>query len=110
MLIVFTIIQQYLHARLTNYCWDRTNLGSLRFESTLEAQQLLWIRLTNILAIILSAGLLIPWAKVRRAQYIFDNLTVIADAGLDDFTAAVGSDEAAVGDSATDFFDIEIGL
>jgi len=110
MLIIFAIAQQYLYTRVTNYCWANSRLGSVSFQSTLEAQDLLWIRLTNMVAIIFSMGLLIPWAKVRRTRYILENLTVISHAGLDDFAAGAEPETSAVGDSATDFFDIEIGL
>ncbi len=82
----------------------------MSFQSTLQVRRLLWIKLTNILAILLSLGLLIPWAKVRRVRYIFDNLTVITAESLDDFTAKVEPEVSAFGEAATDFFDIEIGL
>ncbi|NOZ68665.1 MAG: DUF898 domain-containing protein [Deferribacteres bacterium] len=109
-LVVSTFVQQYIYAWTTNYCLGHSELGNIRFQSTLKAKQLFWIRITNILAIIFSVGLLIPWAKVRRTRYIIDNLTVIAGQGLDEFTAGVRPDESAYGDVATDFFDIDIGL
>jgi len=109
-LILSTLLQQYLYARLTNYCWNESSLGTFRFRSTIQARQLLWIRVTNIAAILFSLGLLAPWAKVRRTQYILDNLTVIADHSFDDFVAADESDISAVGEAATDIFGLEIGL
>ena len=110
LLFLFTGIQQYIYSRITNYCWRHSKLGEVRFLSTIQARQLLWIRLTNILIIILSLGLLAPWAKIRRVRYILDNIKVITTGDLNDFVAAVGSDESAYGDAATDFFDFEIGL
>jgi uncharacterized membrane protein YjgN (DUF898 family) len=41
-----------------NYSWDNTQLGPIRFNLSLQAPDLIWIRLTNLIAIILSAGLL----------------------------------------------------
>jgi uncharacterized membrane protein YjgN (DUF898 family) len=110
MLVLFTFIQQYIFVRLTNYCWDQTSVGSLKFQSRLKAGQLLWIRLTNTLGILLSVGLLIPWAKIRRTRYILDQLTIITDRSLDSYTAAAEDDESAIGEVATDFFGIAIGL
>ncbi len=110
MLIIFTIIQQYLFVRLTNYSWHHSKLGSIYFKSDLQVKSLVWIRITNIIAIICSVGLLAPWAKVRRTRYILNNLALITYFSLDEFTAATGEEESAVGDSATDFFDFEIGL
>ena len=109
-LIFVAFAQQYLYARLTNYCWGETRLGQLQFQSTLSVRRLLWIRLTNIFAVLFSVGLLIPWAKVRRARYVLENLTVICHGSLDDFTAGTEADVGAFGEAATDFFDVEIGL
>jgi uncharacterized membrane protein YjgN (DUF898 family) len=106
----YILIDQFIFARLNNYCWDKSYLGKVRFESTLKARNLIWIRLSNIVAILFSIGLLVPWAKVRRAQYILSNFTVIMDSSLEDFTAVVEPEESALGEATTDFFDVEIGL
>ena len=108
--VTFTFIQQLLFARLTNYCWGHSGVEGLRFGSRLKAGRLLWLRLTNTAGIILSLGLLIPWAKVRRARYVLGSLTMNSDRSLDAFTAAEESAESAVGEAATGFFDIDIGL
>ncbi len=110
MLIIITLIQQYLFVRLTNYSWHHSKLGAIYFKSDLQVKNLVWIRITNIIAIICSVGLLAPWAKVRRARYILSKLSLVSYCPLDEFTAATGGEESAVGDSATDFFDLEIGL
>ena len=68
------------------------------------------IRVTNIMATFISLGLLVPWAKVRRMRYVMDNLTIVTSQSLDEFTSAVEPEESAIGDSAMDFFDFEIGL
>jgi len=109
-LIGSVLIQQYIYARISNYCWEESTLGTIRFQSTLNPWQLIRIRVMNILGILVSCGLLIPWAKIRKTRYILDNLTIITQGGLDNFTAEVGAEEDAVGEAATDFFDLEIGL
>jgi uncharacterized membrane protein YjgN (DUF898 family) len=110
MLFLGTLFQQYIYAWTTNYCWGHSRMGDVRFQSTLRAGKLFWIRVTNILAIIFSVGLLIPWAHVRRTRYIMSNLTIMSGEGLDSFAAASGEDESAYGEAAADFFDLEIGL
>ncbi len=109
-LFIVTIIQQALYAHVTNYCWGETRLGGMRFLSTLKAWPLIWIRFSNILAVLFTAGLLLPWAKVRRFRYLTEHLTVISDETLDAFSAASEPEVNAVGDAATDFFDIGFGL
>jgi uncharacterized membrane protein YjgN (DUF898 family) len=109
-LCVSAYMQQYLYARLANYCWSQTTVEGVSFESTLAAAPLAWIRITNILAIVATVGLLIPWAKVRRTRYFAEHFTVTTREGLDGFTARSEPEVSAVGDAATDFFDIGFGL
>lgn len=108
--VIFTFIQQFLFARLTNYCWKHSGLEGLHFDCQLKANRLLLIRVTNAIGIILSLGLLIPWAKIRRARYVLSSLTMISERSLDEFTASEESAESAIGEVATGFFDIDIGL
>lgn len=111
LLVVFFSVQQYLYGKFMNYCWSETKMGQLRFSCTLNVWRLIWIRISNLFAIIFSIGLLMPWAKIRRTRYTLENITVITEGSLDTFTASIGPDEqSAIGDSATDFFDIDIGL
>ena len=110
MLLFFTLVQQFIYARLTNYCWNVSSLGALHFKSTMQARRLFWIRLTNILAIIFTLGFYTPWAKIRRTRYILDNIELTTEQGLNHFAAATEMEETAYGEAATDFFDFEIGL
>ena len=108
---LFLMIQEYIFVSITNYCWAETQLGKVSFRSTLEVGALVWLRLSNIIAIAFSLGLLIPWAKVRRTRYIVENLAVVMREGeLDAFIADDSSRESSLGEVATDAFDIEIGL
>ncbi len=109
-LLVGSFIQMYLYAWATNYCLRNSSMGRLGFESALSGWKLFWIRVSSVPAIVLSLGLLIPWAKVRRMRYIAESVAVIAEGDLNDFTAAAGTDESSYGDVASDFFDLEIGL
>ncbi len=110
LLLLGSFVQMYIYSWTTNYCFTHSELGELRFESTLSGWKLFWIRISNIAAIVFSMGLLTPWAKVRRMRYLADNLSVVTTQDLENFTSAVGPDAAAYGDAAADFFDIEIGL
>lgn len=60
--------------------------GGHRFDSTMKASCLLWITMTNALAIAFSFGLLRPWATVRRIAYERATITVLAAGDLDEFT------------------------
>ena len=104
------LLQQYIFVELFNYTWNHSTCGPIRFHSTLHVGRLAWIRLSNVVAIMLSLGFLLPWAQVRRHRYIVDHLALITASTLDDFTADVGTEVSAVGDVAADVFDFDIGV
>jgi uncharacterized membrane protein YjgN (DUF898 family) len=111
MILAFTLIQQAIYALIMNYTWEQTYVsGKLRFKSSLKVGELVWLRFTNLLAIVLTLGLLTPWAKVRHAKYVLEHLTVISKGGLEDFAAAPTGEANSFGDAATDAFDIDLGL
>jgi len=109
-LLSASAVQQFVYAKLNNYCFNHSRLGQVRFESSIRADELIWIRITNIFAIVLSAGLLIPWAKIRRTRYILSNIMILTPGTLDEFVSEDESDVGALGEAATDFFDLEISL
>ncbi len=107
--LLILVIPQYVYARAFNYSWGKTQLGPVTFDVSLKAGELIWIRITNVLAIILSLGLLVPWAKVRRARYILPRTIVVLAGDIGAFEAAAVYKENAVGDTTADFFDWDIG-
>ena len=112
-LLGLSVTRQYLYARVTNYCLEHTVFGlsesQAGFRSGLRARDLIFIHLSNLAAIILSLGLLIPWARVRRTRYMLSKIEVICD-DPDAFTAGNGVGDGAVGEAAADFLDLDIGL
>jgi uncharacterized membrane protein YjgN (DUF898 family) len=110
MLIAVSGIQQYVFAWTTNYRFNSFQIGTLQFDSTLRPSKLVWIRISNTIAIVFSLGLLAAWAKVRYTRYLFDNLVVMATSDLNEFAVASESEEKAYGNAATEFFDLEIAF
>lgn len=108
--VAATTIRQYLYAQFNNYCWTHCTLGHVRFSSTLKTWPLVWIRVTNLLASILSLGLLIPWARIRETRYLLAQIRLIVRGDLNQFTADQGTDDHALDDVSADFFNIEMGL
>jgi uncharacterized membrane protein YjgN (DUF898 family) len=105
------LFKVFLYAKTTAHCLEHTTLGKVQFICSLSALRLLWIQAGNLVAVLFSVGLLAPWAQVRRHRYIAESITVVSDASLEEITAGIKQQNvAAVGDVATDFFDMEIGL
>lgn len=100
----------YVRANTGNLVWNNTQVGPLRFASTLRTGGLLKLYIGNAIGIIVSAGLLIPWAVVRTFRYRTDNLRVLLEGGLDEFRAAELGAVAAAGAEVGEFFDLDLSL
>lgn len=84
--------------------------GGHRLRSTVSVPRYLWISLSNALAIILTLGLMLPWAKVRMARYLAQQTQVIVNGDLDDFIGDIIPEGGAFGDAYTDLEAIDVGL
>lgn len=81
-----------------------------RLKSSLSPGKLFWIYLGNLIVVIASLGLLVPWAKIRLARYRFESLAVETRDGLDAFVAGMQSKVKATGEELADVLDIDLGL
>ena len=105
------LIQQYIHAQMFNYSFANSLAdGKVRFVSNLKPWGFVWLQATNTLAIIFSLGLAIPWARVRYVKYTLASLSLLTYGALDNIIADKTEQEGALGDAATDFSNIDIGL
>jgi uncharacterized membrane protein YjgN (DUF898 family) len=71
---------------------------------------MLWIYLSNLVVLILSLGLLTPWAQVRILKYQLDHTWVDLAADIDEVVAVESGPVSSVGEEIGDLFDIDIGL
>lgn len=100
----------YAQAKIGNLVWNSTQLGPLRFESTLSGRGLAKLYVVNALAIIASVGLLIPWAVMRTLAYRVSCLKVLPEGELTEFTGAEGTSVRATGAEVGEFFDLDLSL
>jgi uncharacterized membrane protein YjgN (DUF898 family) len=100
----------YVTTRLTNYTWSETQVGPHRFALDLSFGRMLWLWLSNLLAIIVSLGLLIPWARVRMARYRIERLQLTVAATLDNVIAGDRQRLAATGDQLGEALGLDLGL
>lgn len=70
----------------------------------------LLLYVTNAIAIVLSLGLLIPWAQMRVLRYQLGHTWVDATRSLDKVAAAEAREVSAIGEELGDVFDVDIGL
>jgi uncharacterized membrane protein YjgN (DUF898 family) len=96
---------------VANLTFNATSLGeSVHFVSTLKARKLAWIYFVNLLVIVVTGGLMVPWAVVRTAQYRASCLRVESAGDLESFLADVARPVGATGDQMGEFFDVDLSL
>lgn len=106
----YFVIWVFLAAALGNLVYNHTTIGPHRFQSRLQGRRLLWLYAGNTVAVLASAGLLIPWAKVRLARYRAECLNLLVAGNLAAFVAERGEDVGATAAEMDSLFDIDIGL
>jgi uncharacterized membrane protein YjgN (DUF898 family) len=104
------LVGPYLQSRIQNLVWNHTTLGPHRFQSSLEARRLAWISFSNMLLIVVTLGLYMPFATVRLARYRVSCMTLLPAASLDEFVAGEQAHVAALGEELGEFLDIDIAL
>ena len=109
--IVLAVIgYTYLTTRLQNYFFNNTKVGEHQLYLKLNHWRVLWIRMSNLVVIALTLGLMIPWAKVRMARYQIQQMSLIPDGDLD---VAVSEEQAkisAMGEEFGEGMDLDLGL
>ena len=124
---VFGTVYVYFQTAVKNVVWNNLSLVDrdvteddfwrapqgeevARFASTLQAHRLLWIYLTNWAAIVLSAGLAVPWARIRLARYRADCLYLFHRPALEHVVAGQTEAVAATGSEFAEAVDFDIGI
>ncbi len=111
LIVVGVVLQKGLWAKFFVYNLSVLKFGEVSFESDLRLGRFLWISVTNALASIATLGLLLPWATIRARRYLLETTNVFAPGGdLGTHVDAGVGEEGAVGESAAEFMDFEIGL
>ena len=84
--------------------------GVVEFKSNVRPLRYNWIQITNILALIFSAGLAYPWTKVRSYRYLASRtfLTVTGDVGR--FVDDQQEQKSALGEELAGMVDIGVGI
>ncbi|MBI3775627.1 MAG: DUF898 family protein [Gammaproteobacteria bacterium] len=100
----------YLDTALTNLVLSKTEMRGIRIHSRLKIAPMMILYFTNLAAIAVSFGLLIPWARVRMTRYRITNITVLVRGDLDSFIARETDAEQATGDEMSDVFNVDIGV
>jgi uncharacterized membrane protein YjgN (DUF898 family) len=108
--VAFIFIAAYLAVSLPNLIWNATGLGEHDLYSRLEVRPYLWISFTNLLGIICTLGLFVPFATVRMMRYKLEHMGLTAQGDLAEFVAGQAQPIGAMGEETAEMFDVDISL
>ncbi len=110
LLLIFLIVGPgaYLKASLGKLVYNSTQLENFAFICNWRALDLIWIYGSNFILIVLSFGLLIPWAKIRATNYLVSHMAIRGETNFDHFVAGKIEQLAATGQEIGEFFDVDL--
>lgn len=101
----------YIQTLVTNLVFNTMKLDDAHeFRSDMSPFQMLWIALSNTLAIAFTFGLMYPWARIREVRYRASKTGFLAASDLSEFVSTLEEENSAIGEEVAEIFDIEIGI
>jgi uncharacterized membrane protein YjgN (DUF898 family) len=110
LILLGILIGPIFHALITNLIWNNTRLGEHRIECNMSPFVLIWITFSNLVLVVLTLGLFIPWAGVRLARFQLEAMRLLPASDLQEFVAAEPEAIGAVGEETASMFDFDISL
>lgn len=110
-LAVFVVAGAFYNTVVRNHVFAQSKIDDVAsFKSNLTVGSLVFLSATNLLALICSLGLALPWVKVRNARFMCSLTDVTVLSGADAVIASQTTAENAVGDELADAFDLDIAI
>jgi uncharacterized membrane protein YjgN (DUF898 family) len=106
----YVLAYAYVRAHSSNLVWNHTLLGPISFRSTLRGLGLAKLYIVNALGIVVSLGMLTPWAAIRTLRYRVDHLQVFQHGELTSFQGSTSDAVQAAGAETLDLFDMDLSL
>ncbi len=106
---MFLLFQLFL-TLIQNTIWNNTRLGEHRFNSRMRAGRIVYIAVTNLIGIVVTLGLFVPFARIRTMKYRIESMSLIPAGSLDDFIADTQKQASATGEGMADLLDFDLSL
>jgi uncharacterized membrane protein YjgN (DUF898 family) len=100
----------YLHVAVTNITWSGIEVAGMRTRCSLATPAMFWIAFSSLVAIVLSFGLLIPWAEIRMARYRVEQTRLEGAENLDALVGAQSRHVGAAGEELSDLLGIDVAV
>lgn len=97
-------------ALVGNLIWNNTRIGEHRITCRMSPWRVIWIAVSNLVIVVLSLGLMIPWAAIRWARYRVESMALHPAGSLQEFTTGEAENVSALGEETASVFDFDIAL
>ena len=92
----------YINVQIANLTWSSITVGDHQLHAHQKVREVLWLQITNVVAVLFSLGLAIPWARIRLHRYFLDHLKVRAVGALVAESEEAGGGVGAIGEGLGD--------
>lgn len=106
----YLLLRAYAEAAFARLAWRNTTLAGIRFDCGWTTGGLAGLYIVNALGVLLTLGLLVPWAAIRTARYKLERITLLSEQGPAKVLASVEANVGAVGDEAGELLGFDFGL
>ncbi|MDF3036224.1 MAG: hypothetical protein K0S28_1498 [Paucimonas sp.] len=93
-----------------NLVWSSTAIDGHRFKCDMKWARVMFIAFTNVLGIVCTLGLYMPFAKIRFMKYRMESMSLEPSGSLDNFIAGEMEHTSATGEGMADIFDFDLSL
>lgn len=110
-LVPLFLLAPFIRTKVRNLAFNGLRLeGGHRFVSSLNPWRMVWITVSNLLVIVATLGLMVPWARIRATRYVAQNTAVKPASDLSDFVTELQFGQQAFGAELADIAGLDIGL
>lgn len=106
MFLIFPIFATLIQ----NLIWNHTQLEQHRFLSEMKWTRMSFITVTNIIGIMCTLGLFLPFAQIRVVKYRIECMSLLPDGSLENFIAATQQQVSSTGEGVADLLDFDLSL
>lgn len=95
---------------MQNLIWNNTRLANHTFISEMKWSRTAFIAVTNIIGIVVTLGLFIPFAQIRSMKYRIESMSLLPHDSLDNFIADAKASVSSTGEGMADLLDFDLSL
>ena len=103
-------VRPLIHGYLFRAIWSHVQIGHSILQTRCNPWRFAWIQLVNLVAMMLSLGLLYPWAQIRMYRYKIESMQLVFNDNPQQLLNMAQTDPHAIGEEMADIFDIDVSL